>query len=72
MAGSLNHMVDKDGSFRFDMIENMRDSYQACEECFDIIAYLCGGDLEKLEAACAAADAPLPKAVPVLGARRDE
>lgn len=72
MAGSLNHMVDKKGRFSFELIENMGDAYQACEECFDIIAHLCDGDMKKLRKACEAANAPIPKAVPVLGARRDE
>lgn len=40
MAGSYNHLVGEDGKFTFDLIENMGDAYEACEECFDIIKKL--------------------------------
>ncbi len=37
MAGSYKHLVAEDGTFTFDLIENMGDAYEACEECFDKI-----------------------------------
>jgi hypothetical protein len=37
MAGSYNHLVSDDGSFQFDLIENMGDAQEACEDCFNII-----------------------------------
>ena len=40
MAGSLNHIVAEDGSFSFDLIENLGDAYEALEECHQIIAFL--------------------------------
>jgi hypothetical protein len=40
MAGSLSHITEDDGSFRMDLIENMRDAREALEECHQIIAYL--------------------------------
>jgi hypothetical protein len=75
MAGSLNHMIAEDGSFDFDLIENMGDAHEACEECFDIIAALLelmpNADAA-LKAACARANAPEPAAVPRFGTRRPE
>lgn len=40
MAGSLNHIVNEDGSFTMDLIENMGDAEEALEECHRIIAAL--------------------------------
>ena len=40
MAGSLNHIVNEDGSFNMDLIENMRDAHEALAECHQIIAEL--------------------------------
>jgi hypothetical protein len=40
MAGSLNHIIDDDGTFTMDGIENLRDAHEALEECFHIIRYL--------------------------------
>jgi hypothetical protein len=52
MAGSYGHLRDDDsGYFRFDLIENLRDAYQACEECFFLIERLSGGDHAKITAA---------------------
>ena len=49
MAGSYGHLRDDDsGYFRFDLIENLRDAYEACEECFFIIERLSGGDQAKI------------------------
>jgi hypothetical protein len=45
MAGSFNHLVDEDGKFKFDSIENLGDAYEACEQCFYIIQHLADGDL---------------------------
>ncbi len=40
MAGSYYHLVQEDGSFTMNTVENMRDSREALEECFDIIQRL--------------------------------
>ena len=37
MAGSYKHCVADDGSFWFDLIENMGDAHEACEDMFNII-----------------------------------
>lgn len=38
MAGSLSHLVDEEtGEFRFDLIENMGDAHEACEDCVTVI-----------------------------------
>lgn len=37
MAGSYAHLIDDDGSFRMDLIENLGDAHEALEECFFII-----------------------------------
>lgn len=37
MAGSLNHIVDNDGQFTIDLIDDMGDAYEALEECFHIV-----------------------------------
>lgn len=39
MAGSFEH-VDDDGGFRFDLIENMGDAHEACEEMHWLIHFL--------------------------------
>lgn len=51
MAGSYAHLVAEDGAFQFDLIENLGDAHEACEECFDIIHTLSGGDQAKIDAA---------------------
>jgi len=38
MAGSYKHCVSEDGSFRFDLIENMGDAHEACEDMFTRLA----------------------------------
>lgn len=43
MAGSLNHIVEDDGSFTMEFIENLGDAREALEECFEIIEYLAKG-----------------------------
>ena len=38
MAGSLSHLIDDEtGEFRFNLIENMGDAHEACEDCVSII-----------------------------------
>jgi hypothetical protein len=44
MAGSLNHIVEQDGSFTMEGIENLRDAHEALVECHQIIAFLLHGD----------------------------
>ena len=71
MAGSLNHIIAPDGGFCFDLIENLGDAYEACEECFDVIARLCDGDLAKLQRACMEVRATVPDVLPEVGKRSD-
>lgn len=40
MSGSLFHILNDDGTFRFDLVENERDTRMALEECHQIIAEL--------------------------------
>lgn len=54
MAGSLNHIVNSDGTFSMNCIDNLGDAGEALEECFDIILFLAGGDTEKVRMACKA------------------
>lgn len=75
MSGSLNHIVDEDGSFTMDTIENMGDAHEALEECFDLIAFL----LEQqprpeatLKHACRVVNAPMPKVLPIRGKRAED
>ena len=55
MAGSYKHCTNEDGSFRSedftDLIENLGDAYEACEEMHWMINYLAGGDKTKIEEA---------------------
>jgi hypothetical protein len=51
MAGSLNHIFDKNHKFTMDTIENMGDAYEALEECFNVIQYLADGDVERINVA---------------------
>jgi len=48
MAGSYNHIVDKNGILLNNedfvcMIENLGDAYECVTEMYDMIAYLSGG-----------------------------
>jgi hypothetical protein len=75
MAGSLNHLIDDTGAFKFSTIENMGDAYEACEQCFDVIALLIQELPTEtrnatLSAILGRAKAPRLKAVPVFGSRR--
>jgi len=44
MAGSFSHCTAEDGSFRFNLIENFRDAYEACEMMHWMIRYLSWGN----------------------------
>lgn len=37
MAGSYRHCRNNDGSFRFDLIENMGDAHEACEMMYFMV-----------------------------------
>jgi len=52
MAGSLNHIVDDDGTFRMGGIENLGDAHEALDECFKIILELTGGEKTKINDVC--------------------
>ena len=52
MAGSLNHIVGKDGHFKMGLIENLGDAHEALHECFEIIRVLTGGNVDTVNAAC--------------------
>lgn len=52
MAGSLKHIIDTDGTFTMDLIDNLGDAYEALEECYSLIVELSGGDMTKVSAAC--------------------
>ena len=43
MAGSFDH-CDESGEFRFNLIENMGDAWEACEEMHWLIWHLAQGD----------------------------
>lgn len=51
MAGSLNHIVADDGTFKMGSIENMGDAHEALDECFKIIHALTNGDKELINRA---------------------
>jgi len=78
MAGSLNHIIDDDGKFKFNTIENLGDAHEMGESCFDIIADLLeqiesnGGDPKlALKAACFRSRAPVPDVLPRFGERTE-
>lgn len=52
MAGSLNHIIDQEGKFSMDTIENLGDAHEALEECFVIILRLADGDMSKISKIC--------------------
>lgn len=37
MAGSRSHVTADDGSFTFNLIDNLGDAYEACKELFDLV-----------------------------------
>lgn len=49
MAGSYLHLVNDDGQFHMDLIENLGDAHEALEECFGMIRVLADGDPERIE-----------------------
>lgn len=56
MAGSWNHIITDDGALISnedfpDMIENLGDAYEACEECYGMVLFLSNGDPAKIEEA---------------------
>ena len=51
MSGSFDMILKEDGEFTMDLIGNMGDAYEALEECFEVIKYLSGGNLEKIREA---------------------
>ncbi|KKN58689.1 hypothetical protein LCGC14_0549810 [marine sediment metagenome] len=48
MAGSYSHCCDVDGSFYHELIENLGDSYEACEHMHFMINWLANGDKFKI------------------------
>jgi len=52
MAGSLNHIIDENGVFTMDFIDNLGDAHEALEECFGIISYLTMHKPELLSEVC--------------------
>ena len=60
MAGSLSHIVDANGSFTMELIENLGDAHEALEECFALIYELAGGDSDKISTACSKIGCPDP------------
>lgn len=52
MAGSLSHIINKDGAFDMNMIENLGDAEEALEECFQIIFALSNGDSKRVSNVC--------------------
>lgn len=52
MSGSLNHIIDKDGTFNPAPIENLGDAHEALEECFVIIMRLADGDMSRISRIC--------------------
>ena len=53
MAGSYRHCRNRK-RFWFDLIENMGDAHEACQQMFWMIRYLSDGDEKKIKAAEAA------------------
>ena len=52
MAGSLNHIINEDGRFWMDLIENLGDAHEVLEECFNIIYELANGDSKLIGNVC--------------------
>lgn len=51
MAGSYGHCEADNGSFRFDLIENMGDAHEACFAMYHIIRIITKGDRAAVKAA---------------------
>lgn len=52
MAGSFNHIVNRDGGFGLDLIENLGDAAEALEECYRLIYVLSSGNTASIRDAC--------------------
>lgn len=79
MAGSLNHIVNRDGAFTMALIENMRDAHEALEECFYVIAALLNAGatmsrdpLKDLNYILDVLNYPRVRALPLLGRRAED
>lgn len=49
MAGSYEHVVNPDGSYRgVDLLDHLGDADEALEDCVAMINWLTGGDKRKL------------------------
>jgi hypothetical protein len=48
MASSYAHCTGINGSFRHDLIENIADSYEACQEMHWMIRFLANNDSNKI------------------------
>lgn len=58
MAGSYEHIVNDDGSFRgHALLDHMGDAWEALEECYWMIQHLSDGSAERIEQARKAAQA---------------
>lgn len=52
MAGSYDHIVDKEGRFiGTRLIDNLGDAYEALEECYGMIQWLANGHALRVTAA---------------------
>ena len=81
MAGSLSHIVDKNGAFTMDCIENLGDAHDALEECFDVIAVLLTTGISNIDRdhdtemwfteVCQRAKAICPEVLPITGRRSE-
>ena len=60
MAGSLNHIIDSDGTFTMDLIDNLGEAHEALEECFNLIIELSEGNMLLVSRACRACNYPDP------------
>lgn len=60
MAGSLNHIISKDGTFTMDYLDHLGDAHEALSECFHIILRMSGGDMSKVSDACRSLGYPDP------------
>jgi ABC-type cobalamin transport system ATPase subunit len=52
MAGSFNHILNSDGEFTMDFIENIGDAHEALEECYKLIVELSNGEWSRVSLAC--------------------
>ena len=52
MAGSYFHIIDQNGEFTMNSIENLGDAHEALEECFVLIYELSNGDPTCISEVC--------------------